>query len=128
MRDREEFTKAAMQAFLDIFDSRNMNDEIIDDITKMAVKIADAQLKRLGDNPSDYKSPRYNMGPDYKIQLEKSGCRFLVSVNGDYFGRIVSIKNGWQCVPKNIIKEIEFKLSIELDEIVELLNSPTRMG
>ncbi len=64
----------------------------------------------------------------HKIQLEKSDCYFLVSVDGNNFGYIASTKDGWQFVSKREIKEIHFEIAIAIDEIVELLNSPARMG
>ena len=65
---------------------------------------------------------------EYKIQLEKSDCYFLVSVDGHDFGFIASTKDGWKCTPKSGLSEVSSELISRIEDILRLLNSPTRMG
>ncbi len=60
---REEFTRAAMHGILAGNSWTAWNDESVERIVKVARKVADAQLKDLRDNPSEYKTPRHDTGP-----------------------------------------------------------------
>ncbi len=60
---REEFVKAAMQAIIECGHWSLGGRGVIEKITITARKIADAQLKELRDNPSEYKTPSYSTGP-----------------------------------------------------------------
>jgi hypothetical protein len=60
---REEFARAAMHGILAGNSWTPWNDVAIERIIQASRKIADAQLKELRDNPSEYKEPRFDTGP-----------------------------------------------------------------